>query len=233
MTFIEWLQTRLNARGYNSGEADGVFGRKTRNALLQFQRAHSLPATGMADPATVAALREQVGAKPVPTQQMHDLFPWMAIALRKKGLLEGKDNKVLREFLKSDGNTLGDPSKLPWCGDFVETCMALALPNEVLPNNPYLARNWQKFGEKVTPCYGSVLVFWRVKRKGIQGHVGFYYAEDKTHYHVLGGNQSNSVSVARLAKDRLLGGYMPLTGGPYRRIKVNVAATGAVSANEA
>jgi hypothetical protein len=27
------------------------------------------------------------------------------------------------DWLKRDGRSLGDPSKNPWCGDFVETCI--------------------------------------------------------------------------------------------------------------
>ena len=129
----------------------------------------------------------------------------MELALRKRGLHEGRDNAELRKFLKSDGPTLGDPAKLPWCGDFVETCIAVSLPDVGIPNNPYLARNWLKFGNTVDPCFGAVMVFWRGSRSGTSGHVGFYYSEDADTYHVLGGNQSNSVNVSKMKKDRFLG----------------------------
>lgn len=42
--------------------------------------------------------------------------------------------------------------------------------------------------------------------------MGFYWAEDDDAYHVLGGNQSNSVNITRIAKDRLLSARWPLTG---------------------
>lgn len=229
MSFIEWVQTQLNSKNYDAGEVDGIFGRRTRNALIAFQKASHLKPTGMADADTVALLRVSAQpVKPAPSKSLPDEFPWMAIGLRKKGLREGTD--ALRTFLKSDGKTLGDPAKLPWCGDFAETCIATALPNEILPVNPYFARNWAKWGTPSTPSYGDVLVFERGPKNG---HVGFYYAEDKTHFHVLGGNQSNQISVARVAKSRLLASRAPLTGGPYRSIKVQVAANGAVSTNEA
>jgi hypothetical protein len=35
-------------------------------------------------------------------------------------------------WLKRDGRTLGDPSKNPWRGDFVQTCIRKALPNKPL-----------------------------------------------------------------------------------------------------
>jgi hypothetical protein len=53
------------------------------------------------------------------------------------------------------------------------------------------------------------LVFWRGSRKGWKGHVGFYHGEDSTHFHVLGGNQSNAVTVSRIAKSRLLSARWP------------------------
>jgi hypothetical protein len=35
-------------------------------------------------------------------------------------------------WLKRGGRSLGDPSKNPWCGDFVETCIRIGLPDEQL-----------------------------------------------------------------------------------------------------
>lgn len=233
MSFIKWLQTQLYYRGYDVGPLDGIFGRRSRNALVKFQRDNGLRQTGVADDVTVALLRERQTVQPPAKIDLADRFPWMAIGLTKKGLIEDRDNKELREFLKSDGKTLGDPAKLPWCGDYVETCIAVALPDEILPNNPYLARNWTKFGKDVKPSYGAVMAFWRGTKTGTSGHVAFYYAEDATHYHVLGGNQSNSVSVTRIARNRLLAARMPLTGGPYPAITRTVAASGEVSENEA
>ncbi|WP_153039724.1 hypothetical protein [Pseudovibrio sp. Ad37] len=51
---------------------------------------------------------------------------------------------------------------------------------------------------------GSILVFWRGSPRGWNGHVGFYVSESAGHYHVLGGNQSNAVTTAKLSKRRLL-----------------------------
>jgi len=48
------------------------------------------------------------------------------------------------------------------------------------------------------PMLGDILTF---TRKG-GGHVGLYVGEDETHYHVHGGNQSDSVSFTRIAKTR-------------------------------
>jgi len=243
MNFMEWVQRRLIAHDCNPGVVDGVWGRNTMNAVIDFQRAKGLTPDGRLTRMTVAALRADPlgGAAPEPTaeaeaevpqQDLLDFFPWMALAIRKKGLHERSDNIELRRFLKADNRTLGDPAQLPWCGDFVETCIALTLPTAVLPTNPYLARNWQKFGRGVDACFGSILVFWRGSISGTKGHVGFYYSEDNSHYHVLGGNQSNSVSVSKIAKRRLLSAQMPLVGGPYPRQKVTSGADFKITTNE-
>ncbi len=149
---------------------------------------------------------------------------WFKEIERKKGLHEVHHKKTLWDWLRSDKRTLGDPSKLPWCGDAVDTAIRLTLPNEKTPANPYLARNWLKWGTKTKPVLGAVLVFDGGKRPPPSGHVGFYAGEDATHYHVLGGNQSNAITVMRLAKSRLLGARWPLTAPPP---KVQTVITGA------
>ena len=44
------LQARLNALGFEPGEAYGVVGEKTRRAIRLFQQSVALPADGYADP---------------------------------------------------------------------------------------------------------------------------------------------------------------------------------------
>jgi len=47
--------------------------------------------------------------------------------------------------------------------------------------------------------------------RGSGGHVGFAMGQDDTHFYLLGGNQSDAVTVARVAKARLLGARWPRT----------------------
>jgi uncharacterized protein (TIGR02594 family) len=124
------------------------------------------------------------------------------------GLSETRNRSELMTFLRSDGNTLGDPSKLPWCGDFVQTCIAVALPREPVPVNPYWALNWLKFGRSIdAPHLGAIAVF---KRPG-GGHVAFVAGHDANYVHTLGGNQSNTVSISRVKKSQLQGYRWPTT----------------------
>ncbi len=123
------------------------------------------------------------------------------------------------------------PAKLPWCGDFVQTCIRLGLPDEPFPGdlgaNPYWARNWMLLGKETPLTYGAVVVF---SRDG-GGHVGFCVGGDASTVAVLGGNQSNTVSIARLSRSRLLGARWPSTF-PARPI-ILPSPAGAMSHNEA
>lgn len=89
---------------------------------------------------------------------------------------------------------------IPWCGLFVAAISRRAGWSDQIPEKPLWALNWLQFGDPIErPGLGDVLV-WR--RKG-GGHVGFYVGEDATHYHCLGGNQSDAVSIIRLPKAKV------------------------------
>lgn len=54
---IREIQSHLNTLGYSSGEADGVVGHKTRNAIKDFQLQHGMPADGYPDHNLLQRLR--------------------------------------------------------------------------------------------------------------------------------------------------------------------------------
>lgn len=56
---VKILQNRLKELGYDAGTADGIFGAKTHNAVIAFQRANGLAADGIVGPKTIAKLYEQ------------------------------------------------------------------------------------------------------------------------------------------------------------------------------
>ncbi len=119
---------------------------------------------------------------------------------------------------------------IPWCGLFAAIVVHRAGKRGVA--TPLWARNWAKFGTGVNEAgLGDVLVF---QRPGGGGHVGFYVAEDATAYHVLGGNQSNRVSVTRVEKSRCIARRRPVYNVKPDSVKpYRVAAGGALSRNEA
>ncbi len=203
------VQAALLSLGFDPGPVDGISGAKTRAAIKAFQKAAGIPFDGIAGPKTWEALARMLG-KPAPVKAPPP--PWFEELLRRKGLHEVKNRSALMAWLRSDGKTLGDPAKLPWCGDAIQTCLALTLPDEPQPVNPYLARNWLKIGVKLeTPVLGCILVFWRGSKAGSSGHVGLYAGEDGSNFIVLGGNQSDSISLVKIAKSRLLGARWPST----------------------
>lgn len=53
---VKNIQTALNKLGYNSGTADGIFGKNTINAVKAFQKAKGLTQTGIVDQVTYKAL---------------------------------------------------------------------------------------------------------------------------------------------------------------------------------
>ena len=123
-------------------------------------------------------------------------------AVKQLGVKEivGKEhNPVILGWAKELGlSSVYTNDEIPWCGLFIAYCAKMAGLEVV--ERPLWALNWNKFGTRVLePMLGDVLTF---KRNG-GGHVGIYVGEDETHYHVLGGNQNNSVSVSRIAKSRL------------------------------
>jgi len=95
---------------------------------------------------------------------------------------------------------------VPWCGLYMAICALRAGHRPVHPDF-LAARSWVRFGapRAVNEAgVGDVLVFWRGDPGGRSGHVGFYVGEDRTHFHVLGGNQSDSVNIQRIPRTRLL-----------------------------
>ncbi len=119
---------------------------------------------------------------------------------------------------------------VPWCGVFVGACL-----DEADIDSPLFAvraKSWATWGGNLRPerlAPGAVLVF---ERPG-GGHVGFYVGEDAEAYHVLGGNQGDSVTIARIDKARCIAHRWP-KGQPVIGKPVKVAAGGRpMSKNEA
>ena len=129
-----------------------------------------------------------------------------------------------------------DSDSIAWCGLF---CAVIAIRSagqrhERMPPEKYLsAVEWQKFGTmipKTKAALGDVLIFQRTGG----GHVGLYVGEDADCFHVLGGNQADSVNITRISKARLLAVRRPkYLSQPTNVRKIVRAPSGPVSANEA
>jgi hypothetical protein len=205
--------------GYDPGPFDGIYGKRTE-AALEALLAHRGASAPVQRPAPIGGTSS---------------VPWVAEAMTVFKKHEVRDREFLIKYLRSDGKTLGDPSKLPWCGDLMETVIKNSLPDEPfhgpLGENPYWARNWAGFGVPCPAVFGAVAAFTR----GTGGHVGTLVGEFGDRYLVLGGNQGDEVDVDPILKSRLIATRWPATF-PFQNIalpKSRELAQKALSTNEA
>lgn len=160
--------------------------------------------------------------------------PWLKTAYSYVGTKEvqgAKSNPKIIQWAKRMGGWIASFYKnddIPWCGLFVAECFNVH--GYQVSQQSLSALAWADWGQKSPIAPGAVLVF---KRQG-GGHVGFYVGEDSTAFHVLGGNQSDSVSVTRIAKNRLVAVRWPKESHPPAdEQRVIKSASGSLSRNEA
>ncbi len=239
MTFDEWLIARLKKFGCYSAADDGVHGRAVIEGLKAFQKKVELPVTGKADAATVTALRKDPREvitvfQAVPKGSERPV--WLREAERLTGTREisgAKSNGVIIGWAKKLGGWVASyytNDDIPWCGLFMAHCIGATLPSELLPSNPLSALAWSRFGTPLKePSLGAIMTF----RRDGGGHVANYLGEDTTHYHVIGGNQQNTVNVTRIEKSRLDAIRWPQTADPPVGDRIFLTAKGVpVSTNE-
>ncbi len=151
------------------------------------------------------------------------------------GTMEGlgtSDNPIILGWAKELGlDDIYKHDDVPWCGLTVALCVKRAGLNGI--KTPLWAKAWAEWGTKQSQAMlGDVLVF---DRKGGGGHVGIYVGEDKEAFHVIGGNQRDSVCITRILKNRLFAirrtAWQIEQPANVRRIML--APTGAPSTNEA
>ncbi len=126
------------------------------------------------------------------------------------------DNPQIVAMLKLDVSW-PEGDEVPWCAAFVNyIAWLLRLPR----SKSLRARSWLEVGEPIT--FSEVKVGFDIvilkRGKGNQpgpevikapGHVGFYAGKGETkdnfYLHILGGNQSNSVTINEYSVDKVLG----------------------------
>lgn len=232
MVSVLQMQIALKAAGFDPGALDGIMGPKTEKALVAFRQSKNMNTRTYIGPTLLAELLNENAL--TFTKQLET--PWVNELGRYMSVHEKRDNKKLKDWLRSDGATVGDPMKFPWCADAVQTAIRLTLKDEPftgkVKQNPYYATNWLDFGEKTEICYGAIAVFGR---KG-GGHVAFVIGYDPKlkKLRVRGGNQSDSICDCWIAEDRLLGYRWPSTyTGPKSAVPVMNSKGAVISKNEA
>ncbi len=235
------VQKVLRDNGFDPGPIDGIHGRMTTKAIKAFQAANGLVVDSMIGRKTIEALAKlESGATSSTVNEDFEIplsMPWMSTAFSLMGTQEkpGRgSNEAIMGWAEDLELTSYDDDDIPWCGLFVAHCVGSQLPEEALPSNVLGARQWTKLGNQVAPRFGATMVFWRGSPQGWKGHVGFYWAEDQDAYHILGGNQANSVSITRIEKKRLLTARWP-NSALVAEVNTRIAAVDGqiISVNEA
>lgn len=225
-TQILAIQRALSAAGFSPGLLDNAWGPVTAAALKKWQFANGLLDTGKPDAMSIAKLLGTTSHPPV---------LWLEEINRLMGLREGKgklDNPVILDWA-DDLDIFYPHDDWPWCGLLMAHAVRTALPDEPLPTNPLGARNWAKLGFGCLPQLGAIGVFWRGSKSGFLGHVGVLVAQSDKAFCVRAGNQSDSVSDAWIAKDRLLNTRWCATAGDAFQIPLPAQPPKALSLNEA
>ena len=119
----------------------------------------------------------------------------------------GRDHPLISWWLSLCGFGLDEPDETSWCSAFVNgVAWELSLPR----SKSAVARSWLGVGQRVSR--DELRVGWDVvvlsrPPQAWAGHVGFFAGwEDDGCVRLLGGNQSDGVSIAPYDAARILGG---------------------------
>ena len=130
---------------------------------------------------------------------------WMDAAWSELGQREREgstDNPRITAFYRDVGHGEAVHDEVAWCAAFVGACLERA---GIASTRSLLARSYLDWGEAHAndAMPGAIAVFSR-GNDPTKGHVAFHLDSDAAHVYVLGGNQSDAVTVTAIARDRLL-----------------------------
>lgn len=113
---------------------------------------------------------------------------------------DGEGAKVISAFIKKNAGIDINPQTTAWCAAFLDAVLGGKGTGQLN------ARSYLTWGNPVNdPKVGDVVVLRRPGGEAWQGHVGLFAGfDDNGDIRVLGGNQSDSVSVDSYNKDDLL-----------------------------
>lgn len=179
------IQKRLLELGFDPGPLDGVWGEQT-----------------------CAAIAAQLGIKRTvkPGSDAVDA-PWMTLARNLLGTKEKPGNADNPEILTwyVDAGVPQEHDEVPNCAAFVG---AMLKRSGYKPSGSLMARSYLNWGQKLDkPRKGCIAILKRGAAPS--GHVGFVESWTGATIRILGGNQSDSVSVASFSRASILGYRWP------------------------
>jgi uncharacterized protein (TIGR02594 family) len=143
-------------------------------------------------------------------ESQHDNLPkWYNKAIHELDVAEivgKKHNPRIIEY-HQETTLKAKTDETSWCSSFVNWVFQ---SSGIKGTRSATARSWLNWGITLEePKKGCVVIFWRGSVSGWKGHVAFYVRENDKYVYVLGGNQSNRVSIAKYKKSRILGYRWP------------------------
>ncbi|MGD9803811.1 MAG: TIGR02594 family protein [Hyphomicrobiaceae bacterium] len=115
-------------------------------------------------------------------------------------------NTRIADYIRRVGHPEVADDATPWCAAFVGACLERA---GLAGTGSLLARSYLSWGlETDEPSFGAVAVLSRGADPAL-GHVGFLIGTTDDRLVLLGGNQSDAVTVEAFARSRLLGFRVP------------------------
>ena len=133
---------------------------------------------------------------------------WMKVAkaeLGTKEIVGPEHNSRVIEY-HATTTLKAKTDEVPWCSSFVNWVLTQA---GYKTTKSAAARSWIRYGTKSRLQYGAIVVTSRGDNP-VAGHVGFCTNFDGKHCFLLGGNQSNSVSIIRVPLSKILAVRMPV-----------------------
>lgn len=218
------VQKELKAAGINPGPIDGDFGRKTRAAVMAYQRKHHLAVDGVVGANTWKALTHD-GFKPGGAKKPAPARPHAPIST-SPGRPSSKVQKLLAEARKHLGFHEGSGNKNPfskalgrppeaWCADFVSFCAKKAGLRMNTASAQQVANIIKQQGGwkgRHNPKPGDAVTFRWDGSHGWADHVGLvekvFKRGGKTYIQTIEGNSGDRVRrKTYLATSSVINGY--------------------------
>lgn len=129
---------------------------------------------------------------------------WLAEAWREFGQAEragSAHNPRIVQLYADAGHPEIDNDEVAWCAAFLGACLERSGQHST---KSLMARSYASWGsEAEEPDYGAIAVLTRTADPAL-GHVGFVVGSSADTLFLLGGNQSDAVTVQAFPKDRLV-----------------------------
>ena len=169
------------------------------------------PARNAASGPLWPAVAAPAAAEPPTTTKGTPMTQYMDIARSLLGTKEVSGpagNPRILEMYRSVGHEWVKDDAVAWCAAFVGHCLE---KSGIRSTRLLTARSYLSFGQEIEPSKareGDIVIFTRGS-SAWQGHVAFFVSATATQIKVLGGNQSNAVTMASYARSRLIGVRRP------------------------